>query len=90
MGSRLLAKDSLHAGLERGHAVTEYDRLSLDDSSNEERTAIESGTNSHDSLEMGRIKPGKRSAPPSYDTQAPHHVLFDEREEEEADPFEDR
>jgi hypothetical protein len=90
MGSRIKAANaSGAAGMELAHGISEYDRLSLDDSS-QERTAIESGTNSHDSMELSRVKPKPRSAPPSYDTQPSHHVLFDEHEEEEDDPFEDR
>lgn len=90
MGSRLLAVGASGAGLEQAHGASEYNRLSLDDSSGGERTAIESGTNSHNSMEMApRVKSKKRSAPPSYETEAPHHVIFDQEEEEE-DPFEDR
>lgn len=89
MGSRFLAMGASGAGLEQGHGASEYNRLSLDDSSGEQ-TAIESGTNSHDSMEMAtRVKSNKRSAPPSYETASPHHVVFDQEEEEE-DPFEDR
>jgi hypothetical protein len=94
-GSRESALQSANDGLETaragrgGIASRLYNRLSLGDSSAEERTAVESGSNSNDSLEMAHVKANKRSAPPSYDTDVPNHVLFNQDDNEGADPFDD-
>lgn len=77
---------AVEAGQRGGAANSLYNRLSLGDSSGgEERTAVESGTNSNDSLEMSRVKP-KRSAPPTYEPRESNHVLFGD---EDHDPFDD-
>jgi hypothetical protein len=60
-GSRDAAVSTSIAGIESGRGGNHYNRLSLDGSSGEERTAVESGTSSNDSLEMSRIKSTKRS-----------------------------
>ena len=80
-----MGADAVETG--RGGAAL-YNRLSLDDSSGEAHTAVESRTNSNDSIEMERVRTKKRSAPPSYRAPSPNHVIFNQ-EEEEDDPFDD-